>query len=168
MELHAVEHVLSFQRRVAAIKKSFLVRGKAGPLGRWAFQLTIGVGPEPSNVAACIRIRWSGANGGAHRKGGRRWPQCHAPPRAQGAGSGCPPIRFRNYRWRIGSGTPFTSAANWEKSRQKTCARMFPEQTGAATRERLCGFAALGEASSATRIYTRARPVLVGFKTRLP
>ncbi len=28
-----MEHVLSFQRRVAAIKKSFLVRGKAGPLG---------------------------------------------------------------------------------------------------------------------------------------
>lgn len=32
-EKHALEHVLSFQRRILAIKKCFLVRGKKTPLG---------------------------------------------------------------------------------------------------------------------------------------
>ena len=33
LEVHAMEHVLSFQRRVAAIKLHFLPRGKPTPLG---------------------------------------------------------------------------------------------------------------------------------------
>lgn len=33
LENHSLEHVLSFQRRLLAIKKAFLVRGKKTPLG---------------------------------------------------------------------------------------------------------------------------------------
>ena len=32
-EQHPLEHVISYQRRIAAIKKTFLVRGKMSPLG---------------------------------------------------------------------------------------------------------------------------------------
>ena len=52
MEQHAMEHVLSFQRRVAAIKKDFLPRGKRTPLG---IPLDYWDRTEAQQRGACIR-----------------------------------------------------------------------------------------------------------------
>ena len=53
---HAVEHVLSYQRRVHSVKKEFLTRGKQSPLG---LNADFADRTEARSLVACAQARFS-------------------------------------------------------------------------------------------------------------
>ena len=74
-ELHALEHVLSFQRRNAHFKRTFLTRGKKSPLGVWSLEASI--------VCAfrAVSLRWSYARPHASKVTRDFWDRTEAQQR---------------------------------------------------------------------------------------